>query len=142
MDPHNEDATLRNNDCCYLCGQGGRMVCCETCPRSYHTGCLASSERSDSKKYEKWSCSYCLSGISEFTLNDMVDSIFIPSASAATHLRAPLSCMDPLGAIDESDEDDNDDDGEGEEEEEEEEEGGGEEESDSNSGNDSSSRKA
>ena len=93
------DKTLENNDCCYLCGQGGRMVCCETCPRSYHTSCLASSERSDLKKYERWSCRHCLSGIAEFSLNDVVDSIFIPASSSSAN-RTKLAYMDPLCADD------------------------------------------
>ena len=75
------------------------MVCCETCPRSYHTSCLASSERSDLKKYERWSCRHCLSGIAEFSLNDVVDSIFIPTSSSSAN-RTKLAYMDPLCADD------------------------------------------
>ncbi|CAA7038890.1 unnamed protein product [Microthlaspi erraticum] len=48
-----------NDDLCTICKDGGELLCCDTCPRSYHTVCASLP----SLPSERWSCKYCLSMI-------------------------------------------------------------------------------
>ena len=59
-DPLSDDVNT-NADECVVCGRGGSLICCDSCPRSYHAACctppvnmkqLAASE-------EEWICSKC-----------------------------------------------------------------------------------
>lgn len=48
-----------NADECLICEEGGELLCCETCPESYHLECLG-LEQSDVDGVEKWSCPTCI----------------------------------------------------------------------------------
>uniref|UniRef100_A0A1J3EIH4 Chromodomain-helicase-DNA-binding protein 4 n=1 Tax=Noccaea caerulescens TaxID=107243 RepID=A0A1J3EIH4_NOCCA len=48
-----------NDDLCTICKDGGELLCCDTCPRSYHTVCASLP----SLPSERWSCKYCVSMI-------------------------------------------------------------------------------
>ncbi|KAA8491662.1 Transcription intermediary factor 1-alpha [Porphyridium purpureum] len=37
-------SSLSNVEFCVLCGQGGSLVCCDTCSRSFHAKCITESE--------------------------------------------------------------------------------------------------
>ncbi|EOA26504.1 hypothetical protein CARUB_v10022553mg [Capsella rubella] len=45
-----------NDDLCSICRDGGDLLCCDTCPRSYHKVCASLS----SLPSERWSCKYCV----------------------------------------------------------------------------------
>ncbi|CAL9234603.1 unnamed protein product [Arabidopsis halleri] len=45
-----------NDDLCSICRDGGELLCCDTCPRSYHKVCASLS----SLPSERWSCKYCV----------------------------------------------------------------------------------
>ncbi|XP_010510707.1 PREDICTED: uncharacterized protein LOC104786928 [Camelina sativa] len=45
-----------NDDLCSICRDGGELLCCDTCPRSYHTVCASLP----SLPSERWSCKYCV----------------------------------------------------------------------------------
>ncbi|XP_078163958.1 uncharacterized protein LOC144558944 isoform X2 [Carex rostrata] len=51
----------RNNDMCALCGDGGELVCCDTCPSSFHESCLPSQEIPE----DCWHCPSCRCGACE-----------------------------------------------------------------------------
>ncbi|CAK85337.1 unnamed protein product (macronuclear) [Paramecium tetraurelia] len=44
-------------DRCNKCGQGGKVICCDTCPKVFHTKCLGLKEVPKGK----WNCLVCLS---------------------------------------------------------------------------------
>ncbi|CAN8285595.1 unnamed protein product [Cochlearia groenlandica] len=48
-----------NDDLCSICQDGGDLLCCDTCPRSYHIVCASLP----SLPIEKWSCKYCVNMI-------------------------------------------------------------------------------
>ncbi|KAF8111175.1 hypothetical protein N665_0076s0167 [Sinapis alba] len=48
-----------NDDICRICQDGGELLCCDTCPRSYHIVCAGLS----SLPIERWSCKYCVNMI-------------------------------------------------------------------------------
>ncbi|XP_033130350.1 uncharacterized protein LOC103829696 isoform X1 [Brassica rapa] len=48
-----------NDDICRICQDGGELLCCDTCPRSYHIVCAGLS----SLPNERWSCKYCVNMI-------------------------------------------------------------------------------
>ncbi|CAH8358998.1 unnamed protein product [Eruca vesicaria subsp. sativa] len=45
-----------NDDICRICQDGGELLCCDTCPRSYHIACADLP----SLPSERWSCKYCV----------------------------------------------------------------------------------
>ena len=48
----------KNSDECSICGEGGNLICCDSCPESYHLNCLGLSAQ-DVEGIEKWSCQTC-----------------------------------------------------------------------------------
>ncbi|XP_011028276.1 PREDICTED: uncharacterized protein LOC105128359 isoform X2 [Populus euphratica] len=45
-----------NDDLCQICRDGGKLLCCDVCPRSFHQECLSLP----SIPRGKWYCKYCL----------------------------------------------------------------------------------
>mmetsp|Transcript_33445 Transcript_33445/g.80866 ORF Transcript_33445/g.80866 Transcript_33445/m.80866 type:complete len:113 (-) Transcript_33445:195-533(-) len=54
----NDEKDQGNSDECAICGEGGALICCETCPESFHLACLGLNP-SDVEGIEKWSCPSC-----------------------------------------------------------------------------------
>ena len=57
---------MSNDDMCAVCGDGGDLLCCDTCPQSFHLGCL------DLETYpeeEAWVCPDCV----ESNVDDIID---------------------------------------------------------------------
>ncbi|KDP43951.1 hypothetical protein JCGZ_05418 [Jatropha curcas] len=48
-------STHENDDLCQICKDGGNLLCCDTCPRSYHKECLSLPEIPKGK----WNCKFC-----------------------------------------------------------------------------------
>ncbi|CAH2060374.1 unnamed protein product [Thlaspi arvense] len=52
-------SVLENDDLCSICKDGGELLCCDTCPRSYHIVCAYLP----SPPSERWSCKFCVNNI-------------------------------------------------------------------------------
>ncbi|CAN0916507.1 Increased DNA methylation 1 [Linum grandiflorum] len=48
--------TIENDDLCQICKDGGDLVCCDGCPRSFHKECLALPSIPNGK----WYCKFCV----------------------------------------------------------------------------------
>ncbi|XP_035660108.1 protein kinase C-binding protein 1-like isoform X3 [Branchiostoma floridae] len=53
--PINQDKDSRNDFYCWLCHREGSVLCCELCPRVYHTRCLKLTQEPDGD----WVCPAC-----------------------------------------------------------------------------------
>ncbi|CAL1404142.1 unnamed protein product [Linum trigynum] len=54
-------STHENDDLCQICKDGGDLVCCDGCPRSFHKECLLLT----SIPNDKWYCKYCVNNQNE-----------------------------------------------------------------------------
>ncbi|KAI4333582.1 hypothetical protein L6164_018369 [Bauhinia variegata] len=45
----------KNDDSCGLCGEGGELICCDSCPSTYHLACLSRQELPEGN----WYCTNC-----------------------------------------------------------------------------------
>jgi hypothetical protein len=49
-----------NFDYCAACGRGGKIICCEGCPRSYHLSCLLPPLKEKDIPKGDWICDRCI----------------------------------------------------------------------------------
>ena len=47
----------KNSDYCQICKKTGNLICCDKCPRSFHTKCLCVNEKDLPEDY--WECRFC-----------------------------------------------------------------------------------
>ncbi|XP_048054751.1 nuclear body protein SP140-like protein isoform X3 [Megalobrama amblycephala] len=52
------DQYLQNDDVCFVCNSEGDLVCCDECPRAFHSHCHLPAADGDS--LGKWSCTFCV----------------------------------------------------------------------------------
>mmetsp|Transcript_31529 Transcript_31529/g.40541 ORF Transcript_31529/g.40541 Transcript_31529/m.40541 type:complete len:984 (-) Transcript_31529:506-3457(-) len=50
----------KNNDLCATCGQGGDLICCDSCPRAFHLKCVRSLKGRVPRG--SWACPTCQKG--------------------------------------------------------------------------------
>ncbi|VVB01774.1 unnamed protein product [Arabis nemorensis] len=67
-----------NDDLCSICKDGGDLLCCDTCPRSYHIECASLP----SPPSERWSCKYCVNMVER---EKFVDSNLNAIAAGRVH---------------------------------------------------------
>ena len=48
---------MEHQEFCEVCGQGGEIILCDTCPRAYHLVCL--EPELEEAPEGKWSCPKC-----------------------------------------------------------------------------------
>ena len=51
----------KNDEVCHECGDGGHLLCCDRCPRSYHPGCA--NEDIKCIPNGDWVCHVCAEGM-------------------------------------------------------------------------------
>eukprot|EP00358_Blepharisma_japonicum_P004436 CAMPEP_0202950360 /NCGR_PEP_ID=MMETSP1395-20130829/21758_1 /ASSEMBLY_ACC=CAM_ASM_000871 /TAXON_ID=5961 /ORGANISM="Blepharisma japonicum, Strain Stock R1072" /LENGTH=108 /DNA_ID=CAMNT_0049654755 /DNA_START=1968 /DNA_END=2290 /DNA_ORIENTATION=- len=49
------DDDLKHEDNCYFCDDGGKLICCETCPKVVHPKCIGLKK----VPKEDWYCDEC-----------------------------------------------------------------------------------
>nr|XP_020831081.1 nuclear body protein SP140-like protein [Phascolarctos cinereus] len=54
---HEEDPFPENNDECFMCVDGGKLFCCDSCPKSFHKDCHIPSVSPESAE---WNCTFCI----------------------------------------------------------------------------------
>ncbi|XP_048054801.1 nuclear body protein SP140-like isoform X2 [Megalobrama amblycephala] len=53
-----EEDQYQNDDVCFVCNSEGDLVCCDECPRAFHSHCHLPAADGDS--LGKWSCTFCV----------------------------------------------------------------------------------
>ena len=61
---------VRNHNYCEVCQQGGEIILCDTCPRSYHLGCL--DPALEDTPEGNWSCPHCETFLNSKSKEDLV----------------------------------------------------------------------
>ena len=54
-----------NADECFFCKDGGDLICCDGCPRSFHFECLVPPMRKCDMPEGDWMCEFCDGGIDD-----------------------------------------------------------------------------
>ncbi|KAG9338857.1 hypothetical protein JZ751_025297 [Albula glossodonta] len=55
------DEDQGNDDFCFICADGGELVCCDQCPRAFHPTCHLPVVEDSMLNYEEiWVCTYCI----------------------------------------------------------------------------------
>lgn len=58
-----EPADGENMDECYHCKDGGDLILCDGCPKSFHFECLVPPMRKSEMPEGDWMCEFCEGGI-------------------------------------------------------------------------------
>ncbi|XP_042576626.1 nuclear body protein SP140-like protein isoform X1 [Cyprinus carpio] len=53
------DQNQLNDDVCFVCNSDGELVCCDECPRAFHSRCHLPAPGGDSPG-SQWSCTFCV----------------------------------------------------------------------------------
>ena len=70
---------MSNDDVCAVCGEGGNLVCCDSCPQSFHAACAGLGDVPE----DEWYCEDCCS----FAVDFVDDSELKPEDEAFVHSR-------------------------------------------------------
>ena len=54
----NKGCDYGNIDMCVVCREGGKLVCCDDCPTSFHSECLGYQSQKQCPR-GKWKCYFC-----------------------------------------------------------------------------------
>ncbi|XP_052409268.1 nuclear body protein SP140-like protein isoform X1 [Carassius gibelio] len=71
------DQDLLNDDMCYVCDSEEELLCCDECPRAFHSHCHLPAVHKDSLG-SQWSCTFCvmkkMDGSNQKTLQHVLSS--------------------------------------------------------------------
>ncbi|XP_069474334.1 uncharacterized protein [Ambystoma mexicanum] len=54
-----QESSQNNDDECAVCEDGGRLICCDVCPRAFHEHCHIPTPPLSDSPSEKWTCTFC-----------------------------------------------------------------------------------
>ncbi|KAM6573955.1 hypothetical protein CsatA_022282 [Cannabis sativa] len=60
------DEDDRNDDSCGICGDGGELICCDSCPSTFHQACMSTQELPEGS----WYCPNCTCWICDSLVDD------------------------------------------------------------------------
>ncbi|KNC48346.1 ATPase family AAA domain-containing protein 2 [Thecamonas trahens ATCC 50062] len=86
-----------SDEACYLCVEGGQLLCCERCTRTYHSRCLARRHRPplDADDDDEWVCPLCLLSPSECEAGNDDVSYILNNDIASQHGRGGKRSLAP-----------------------------------------------
>ncbi|XP_073689630.1 nuclear body protein SP140-like protein isoform X2 [Garra rufa] len=78
------DQNLKNDDMCFVCDSEGDLVCCDDCPRAFHSRCHIPAVNEDLPG--KWSCTFCvMKNVESFSQNAQQDVWSSPVSQYTLH---------------------------------------------------------
>ncbi|XP_039543219.1 nuclear body protein SP140-like protein [Pimephales promelas] len=99
------DLYLQNDDVCFVCdSDDGDLVCCDECPRAFHSHCHLPAVDGDSPG--QWSCTFCvIKNMEDFSRKTQPDVLSSPVSQYTRHCQCLLlkllhDCMtDPCSNV-------------------------------------------
>ena len=60
-DAEMQELSDKEDDECFVCGNGGKLTCCDVCPRVYHLRCLPAEDKTrlQANDSDDWWCPHC-----------------------------------------------------------------------------------
>lgn len=75
-----------NEFSCTICGEGGDVICCDTCPKVFHVGCIRLVQPPE----EEFQCAFCQTKKEKQKLTNSTNYSNVKQEDAATTTHAPL----------------------------------------------------
>jgi hypothetical protein len=89
------DGKDEEDDECCVCGQGGKLTCCDICPRVYHSRCLSAAEaerlRLLTDSDDDWWCPHCIRTVRLTFCMQRILSSGLPATAIAEQLYEYIS---------------------------------------------------
>uniref|UniRef100_A0A671R2X4 Nuclear body protein SP140-like protein n=1 Tax=Sinocyclocheilus anshuiensis TaxID=1608454 RepID=A0A671R2X4_9TELE len=93
----------QNDDVCFVCPSEGDLVCCDECPRAFHSHCHLPSVHEDSPG--QWSCTFCVMKMKSSSQKTQQDILSSPVSQYTLHCQYLLlhllheSMTDPCAKV-------------------------------------------
>ncbi|KAK2916024.1 hypothetical protein Q8A67_000398 [Cirrhinus molitorella] len=78
------DQNLKNDDVCFVCDSEGDLVCCDDCPRAFHSHCHIPAVNEDLPG-SQWSCTFCVKNMRSSSQKTQQDVLSSPVSQYKLH---------------------------------------------------------